>query len=212
MYAVGLVFTRLGNEQIVQVCPVELDIRSAMLTLVLGRERKGLDDLAGIVQTKNVCPRLHSNPRNRISETEIAKNVHGIGADLNAGTNLAQDRSLFVNLYVEALAHKAACGRQSADACSCDQYFRTCHEASYFLAAVSGSGVSISCGVAGGRVIHITATANIAHNAGTAPETNSLDLSQCCASMMPPTTGPMIEPIRPMPSAQPTPVARTLVG
>src|SRR3954447_14323070 len=152
MYAVGLVFARLGNEQIVQICPVELNIWSAMLTLVLSRERKGLDDLAGIVQTKNVRPRLHSNPQNRISETEIAKNVHGIGADLNAGTNLAQDRSLFVNLDLETLAHKAACGRQSADACSGDQYLRTCHEAPNFLAAMSGSAVSASCGVAGGRV------------------------------------------------------------
>jgi hypothetical protein len=106
---------------------VQLNIWSAVLTLVLRRERKGLDDLAGIVQTKNVCPRLHSNPRNRFSKTEIAKNVHGIGADLNAGTNLAQDRSLFVNLDLKTLAHKAASGRQSADTGSRDQYFRTCH-------------------------------------------------------------------------------------
>src|SRR3954447_5494241 len=113
MYAAGLVFARLGNEQIVQICPVELNIWSAVLTLVLCRERKGLDDFAGIVQTKHVCPRLHSSPQNRICKTEVAKNVHGIGADLNAGADLAQDRSLFVNLDLKALAHQAACGRQS---------------------------------------------------------------------------------------------------
>ena len=54
MHTIGLVFACLGNEQIVKVCPVELNVWRAVLFLVLFRERKGLDDLAGVMQTKHI--------------------------------------------------------------------------------------------------------------------------------------------------------------
>ena len=115
----------LGNEQIMQICPVQLNIWSAVLTLVLRRERKGLDDLAGIVQTKNVCPRLYSNPRNRFSKTQIAKNVHGIGADLNAGTNLAEFRRRFVDIDVATRLQHGERRGEPADAAADYCYLET---------------------------------------------------------------------------------------
>jgi len=120
MHAVGLVFARLGNEQIVKVCPVELNVWRAVLFLVLFRQREGLDDLAGVVQTKHVRAWPHPGLRNCLAETEIAKDVHGVGADLNAGTNLAQNRSLFVNLDLKTLAHTLANNSDHLDALIAD--------------------------------------------------------------------------------------------
>ena len=51
-----------------------------------------------------------------------------------------------------------------------------------------------------------------AHNAGTAAATNTDSLLIRLVSMIPPTRGPTIDPTRPMPSAQPTPVERIAVG
>src|SRR5262245_16407199 len=58
----------------------------------------------------------------------------------------------------------------------------------------------------------LATTAQAAQIAGTAPAMNI-----CCGvhsidSMMPPSIGPTIDPMRPMPSAQPTPVERITVG
>ena len=68
---------------------MQLNVWSTMLVLVLCREREGLDNLARVMQTKHVCLRLNSNPGNRIPKPQIPKDVHGIGADLNARTDLA---------------------------------------------------------------------------------------------------------------------------
>ena len=48
--------------------------------------------------------------------------------------------------------------------------------------------------------------------AAAAAAMNSAPVLHFASIRMPATSGPMIEPIRPMPSAQPTPVARTEVG
>src|SRR5687767_7102269 len=58
----------------------------------------------------------------------------------------------------------------------------------------------------------LASTAAAAHRAGTAPAMNICCGVHCAASMKPPMIGPMIEPIRPMPSAHPTPVDRITVG
>src|SRR5258708_32918220 len=49
--------------------------------------------------------------------------------------------------------------------------------------------------------------ANAAHSATIAAATNTDAVLHFMVSNMPPTIGPTIEPTRPMPSAQPTPVA-----
>ena len=54
----------------------------------------------------------------------------------------------------------------------------------------------------------------IAHDssAGSAAATNSAPFDQCSPISQPATSGPAIEPARPMPRLQPMPVARTVVG
>jgi hypothetical protein len=48
--------------------------------------------------------------------------------------------------------------------------------------------------------------------AGTAATTNRSEMDQCMAMKRAAATGPTIEPMRPMPSVQPTPVALSSVG
>src|SRR6516165_4670343 len=54
--------------------------------------------------------------------------------------------------------------------------------------------------------------ASAAQRAAAAAAMKTAAVLHFSASSTPPTSGPMIEPTRPMPSAQPTPVARTAVG
>jgi len=54
--------------------------------------------------------------------------------------------------------------------------------------------------------------ASAAHSAAAAAARNTDPVLHRMTSSAPPTSGPMIEPTRPIPSAQPTPVALTDVG
>ena len=56
------------------------------------------------------------------------------------------------------------------------------------------------------------AAASVAIIAGMTAAQNTSRIGVFCVSSRPPTTGPTIDPIRPMPSAQPTPVDRMRVG
>ena len=58
----------------------------------------------------------------------------------------------------------------------------------------------------------IPAAAMVAAIAGMTAAQNTSRIGVFCASSRPPTTGPTIDPMRPMPSAQPTPVDRMRVG
>src|SRR6185437_1537140 len=57
-----------------------------------------------------------------------------------------------------------------------------------------------------------TSAASAAQSAAAAAAMNTADVLHFSASSTPPTRGPTMEPIRPIPSAQPTPEARTEVG
>ena len=58
------------------------------------------------------------------------------------------------------------------------------------------------------RMVPSAAAASVAITAGTAAAQNTSRIGVPCASSSPPTIGPTIDPMRPMPSAQPTPVDR----
>ena len=55
-------------------------------------------------------------------------------------------------------------------------------------------------------------TATAQHAAGIAAQTKSAGIESFMPMSTPPTTGPRIDPMRPIPSAQPAPVERTNVG
>jgi len=63
-----------------------------------------------------------------------------------------------------------------------------------------------------GRENEIVSAAAAAISAGPAATRKICRMSQCKAKSQPPISGPTIDPIRPMPSAQPTPVDRMAVG
>src|SRR5262249_17414287 len=123
MQDVGFVLAGSCQEQIVQIDPMELNIRRAVLALVLRRQRERLDGLSRVMQTEHVRVGPHAGAQDCILEIEVSKDVHGVGAELNARANLAENGSLLVDFDVETLAHEAARGSQTANARSGYQDF-----------------------------------------------------------------------------------------
>ena len=63
-----------------------------------------------------------------------------------------------------------------------------------------------------GAIRASTSAAQLAANAGIAATMNSDCADMPRASMIPPISGPTMDPTRPTPIAQPTPVERAMVG
>ena len=110
-----------------EVGAVDLVVGRAVETLVLGGERELLDDLRGIVEAEHVGCGADRHGRDRFADAEMGKHVHGVGAELDAGADLAQLRCLLVDLDVEARLQQAGRRRQSADSGTRDKYLFARH-------------------------------------------------------------------------------------
>ena len=87
---------------------------------ILG-QRKSLDHLAGVVEPEHVGLGLDADRQKAVLNPQVPHDVHGIGADLDAGADLAELRRLLVDLDPMAGIHQAGRGGQPAKACARDQ-------------------------------------------------------------------------------------------
>ena len=101
----------LGSEQIVKVSPVKLIVWRAVQPLMLIGQRKLTNDLAGIMESKDISAGPNRQFGNCLAKTEVVKNMHRIGAELYAGTDLAQLRCLLIDLDVIARLHQTGSRR-----------------------------------------------------------------------------------------------------
>ena len=91
-------------------------------------ERESLDHLAGVVQPEHIGAGLYARPGDGVAQAEVPQHMHRIGADLDAGADLAQLRRLFVDLDVVARLHQARCGGKPAEAGAGDKNSVLNHE------------------------------------------------------------------------------------
>src|SRR5439155_24247952 len=96
----------LYSEQIVKVSPVKLIIRRSVESFMFFGQRKLANDLARIMESKDIGGGPNRQFGNCLTETEAVKNVHRIGAQLYASTDLAQLRRLLIDLDVIARVHE----------------------------------------------------------------------------------------------------------
>src|SRR5580765_8506004 len=75
-------------------------------------ERKLADDLAGIMESKDISAGPNRQVGKCLTKTEVVKNMHRIGAELYAGADLAQLRRLLVDLDVIARLHQTGSRRK----------------------------------------------------------------------------------------------------
>ena len=94
---------------------MQLRVGRAVHLLMLFGQREALDHLAGVVQAEHIGARADADRRDRLLEAEVPQHVHGIGADLDAGADLAELRRLLVDFDVVAGLHQAGGRRQPAD-------------------------------------------------------------------------------------------------
>lgn len=84
-------------------------------------KRKAPDLLATVMQAKNVSLRPHAFGQDLGSDADMIEHMHRIGADLNAGTNLAEARRLLKDFNRVAGLEETAGRAQAADTAACDQ-------------------------------------------------------------------------------------------
>ena len=94
---------------------------------MIGGEIEPLHFLAGVVQAEHVGAGPDADRHDLLLQAEIGQHVHRVGADLDAGADLAQLRRLLVDLDVEAGLGQAAGGRQSAEPRAGDDDLALCH-------------------------------------------------------------------------------------
>jgi hypothetical protein len=68
-----------------------------------------------------------ANLRDRIAEPEIPQHVHGVGADLDAGADLAELRRLLIDFDVVTGLQQARCGGKPAEPRAGNEYFLSNH-------------------------------------------------------------------------------------
>ena len=124
----GFELARGRRQQFVQVGAMKLDIGRTVLALVLGRQRELLDHFAGIMQPEHIGAGAHAERRDLCIEPEIAQHVHGVGAHLDACTNLRERRRLLVHLDVEPGLHQTGCSGEPAKARTHDQHLLVRHQ------------------------------------------------------------------------------------
>ena len=74
------------------------------------------------MQPEHVGVRLDADSQQTVFNAEMTHNVHGIGADLDAGPDFAELRGLFENLNSMAGFHEARGGSQPPEARAGNQY------------------------------------------------------------------------------------------
>ena len=89
--------------------------RAVFLLMVFG-EREALNHFARVVQAENVGAGAHAKPVDLGTKAQIAQDMLGVGADLDASADLAQLRRLLVDLDLMARLHQAGRSRQTAKA------------------------------------------------------------------------------------------------
>ena len=113
---IGVGLPGAGGEDLVQVSAMKLRVRSAVQLLL--RQRKSLDHLAGVVEPEHVGLGLDADRQQAVLDAEVPHDMHGIGADLDAGADFAKLRRLLVDLDRMAGLHQAGCGGQAAKTCT----------------------------------------------------------------------------------------------
>ena len=79
------------------------------------------------MQAENVGAGAHAKPVDVGTKAQIAQDMLGVGADLDAGADLAQLRRLLVDLDLVASFHQARGGGKSAKARAGDDDLALCH-------------------------------------------------------------------------------------
>ena len=73
------------------------------------------------VEPERIGLRLDADRQKAVLDAEVPHDVHGVGADLDAGADLAELRRLLVNLDLMAGLHQAGRGGQPAETRARDQ-------------------------------------------------------------------------------------------
>ena len=99
------------EQALVKVGPVKLIVRRTVQPFMLIGQRKLTNDLAGIMESKDISAGPNRQVGKCLAKTEVVKNMHRIGAELYAGADLAQLRRLLVDLDVIARLHQTGSRR-----------------------------------------------------------------------------------------------------
>ena len=97
-------------------------VRRAELRLRACAERRVVEAVAIIPGAVVASFRIHAGARERLAEPERTQDAGGVGADLDAGANLAERFGLLEELGVDAARPQRQQRREAADAAAGDKY------------------------------------------------------------------------------------------
>ncbi len=112
-----------GAQKLRKVAAMEVIVRRAERCLDLGPERRALQGAAVVPAPLVNGERPHAGAIERRLEAEADQQARGVGADLDAGADLADARRLLVDMDVEPGLQQVQRGRQAADAAADDGDF-----------------------------------------------------------------------------------------
>ena len=103
-----------------QVGPVDLVLGEAEGSLKPSGQRRAQQGAAGVKAPLVPGRRRHPGPGQLVGQPKPMQHPYGVGADLQAGADLAQHRCLLIHLDIKAGLQQRQGGAQAADAAADD--------------------------------------------------------------------------------------------